>query len=204
MKRKSFTLIELLVVIAIIAILAAMLLPALSKARAKARAIACTNNLKQWALYSAMYAQENNDHLVPHTTYWFNYADCPMIEFSHLEFVPNAAALQMCGAGESDLLLHIGSNWRLHHADTGFGNLNVIKVPTNLAVFGDTKGSAKYPTRSWLFSAWDQDCGTVAFRHDLKANIAYADGHAATVKESDTVAAAATDANYLKFWTGKQ
>ncbi len=63
-KMTRFTLIELLVVIAIIAILAAMLLPALNKARDKARSASCMNNLKQLGQSFLMYAVDSNDYIL--------------------------------------------------------------------------------------------------------------------------------------------
>ena len=66
MQKRGFTLIELLVVIAIIAILAAMLLPALSKAREKAREASCSSNLKQIMLSLTMYADDNDGKIPMH------------------------------------------------------------------------------------------------------------------------------------------
>jgi prepilin-type N-terminal cleavage/methylation domain-containing protein/prepilin-type processing-associated H-X9-DG protein len=64
-QKRGFTLIELLVVIAIIGILAGLLLPALSRAKSKARGATCLNNGKQMMIAITLYAEDDNDCYPP-------------------------------------------------------------------------------------------------------------------------------------------
>ena len=89
--KRMFTLIELLVVIAIIAILAAMLLPALNKARDRAKAIGCVNNLKSIALISAGYTNENDDYVIVAQPRWNG--DCWIRLFFEQYGMPDKATL---------------------------------------------------------------------------------------------------------------
>ena len=95
--RKGFTLIELLVVIAIIAILAAILFPVFAKARDKARATACLNNMKQLNLAIQMYIGDWDGFFPRATGEWGVFpSPAPDIESGLLPFVENNYALFRC------------------------------------------------------------------------------------------------------------
>ena len=191
--NKNFTLIELLVVIAIIAILAAMLLPELSKAREKARAITCASNLKTVGLYNTLYADENNGFVL-YTPWEGSYLPWAFL-LNRAGVIKNYQALFCPSEQPSKPRSDNDWNHYMTFGLIGFYDPSVamaqfqFKTPSGAEAFGDSyspsntlltgvTGTQYFIVRKHEKS-WPD--GHLDFRHNKMMNIAFQDGHVESV-----------------------
>jgi len=199
--RKSFTLIELLVVIAIIAVLAAMLLPALAKAREKARSITCVSQLKQNALNFSLYTNDYNEHFVCFRNWqtWLGYqvGELKSAYFKDDKMVycpasvppaaPNASVSYQYTYGMVRDMYKWGGyfgNGVKQYVSDGGGSavLNVAGFDASKIVMVDATAST-VPCQ--IFEWSPEGISTIAAVHGGQVNTAWSDGHAQSMRPNE-------------------
>ena len=211
--KKDFTLIELLVVIAIIAILAAMLLPALGKARDKAQAISCVNQMKQFGTAANMYVSDNKQ-IMPtwygdHAMSWVRYAYEESGVLGTLSGSSNGAMngtlyqyigdknVYICPTDELDSTIAYAINPLFRHGNDSDEQLkthkissvkNASAVPSFLEDCSSTYRYGMYHCRCKKADKKITSSGEGLEsnrRHNGQINITYVDGHVAPVSSKE-------------------